>query len=937
MANDIKIALNLDGTNFSKAANDAQTRVKDLSDALKKLKGPVEDGLGGAFGSLKGAVGGIIDTVFSLKGALAGVASAFAAGKIIEAAIEAEQALNAVANSLRLSGELSADALKDVQDFAGALQDVTGLGDDTTLSMLALAQSFGLSKDEAKKAVSAAVDLSAATGKDLNTSVEMLSKSYNGNVKALALLNPEVKSLTKEQLAAGAAVDKLSEQYAGSAAQRLKTFGGAVGSLKTRFGDLLEEIGFLVTKNPAVIASVREVEGVIRLLGTVIAENADSIRQWVTGAITDFLTGLNLSVRALGLFGEAVGETSSLELPSIFTKAGIAVAFLSDQFLAAKETYARLKFEFESDNIQGAITQGMTVPPEAFENLQRLKDSLDEVRKAREDLSTAVARAEGTVILAPDTSKFSKAVDDIKAKLNGLPSTVSIDVNAKGGRGVGGGKDAREGGGKDEEGETVKEGLEAFLARLGSEQGALAMKDLKKQQQKDRDADEKRAADIEASWTAGMLSFAAASAKALAGGAEGARSALSGLGAAAADAFFPGAGQAVGPLIDALSQGPEAVRGMVNSFADAIPGLLENIAEAIPVLVETLADRMPDIIVALVKATPKITVALIKAFSDPRTYAEIAKGLAQAAVEGARFQQEKFKESTQQFKDGVGEATRKTTSGLQQIGPFLVQAMQKAGDTFAQFIYTLPEKLGEAFQSTFDFLSQGIMDVWTTFSTVFTEGIPSLFTAMLEGIGPFIEGFGTALTEVFSAAVTEIGLLFSETVPEALAALGEKFTAVFGGLPEVFATVWQTLRDGFASAFQDIPQALIDAVKGAFDALIPGGGGGKKGPVTGIPGSPLATGGIVKGKGNRDSVPAILAPGELVLDRTTGPRLNAFIDRAEQNAQSPDTSDGTTMALLAKIVGLLQQPITVETEATIDGRTMADIILKLNRTNQRLA
>jgi hypothetical protein len=943
---DIKVNLKLDGSDFSATTRQAQDAVDDLNDKLKKLKGPLGDASGGisSFGGKLGDAAKGIAAVTAGLAAAAAAAAGYGLVKAIEGAIEAEQAFNAVANSLRLSGELSQAALEEVEKFAAELQDLTGLGDDTTYSMLAMAQSFGLTKDEAKKVVAAANDMSVATGKDLKTSVEALSKSFNGSAKELSKLNPKIKTFTAAQLAAGAAVEEVSRQYSGSAARRLETFGGAVSALKGRFGDLLEEIGFLITKNPAVVSTVREVERGIKALTEIISNNAETIRTWVTGAISDFLNGLSLSIRALGLFGESVGEVENLSVPDIFTKAGKAVAFLVDQFLAAKEAFRRLKFEFESDNIQQSISNGISVPQEAFDNLQRLKDDLDAVTKAREDLLTAVAQSDGVKFAAPDTSPFVSAIDKLKAKIDSLPSTVAIDLKTTGG---GGGKVGRPDGSTvkgdgAKQGPSVMDASDAIrvLRGLGLKFKPIDPKEVgvptsaaSEQVQADRaertrlrDALKEAVVDAGASFAVNVLS-----------GAEGAKKFLSATAAGFADAFLPGAGAAVGPIVEALSQGPEAVKAQVNAFADALPVLLENIADAIPVVVETLADRAPDIIVALVKAVPKITVALIEAFSNPQIYLEVARGLAQAAVEGSRFQQNKFKESTQQFKDGIGEATRKTVSGLLQIGPFLVQAVTKAGDAFSQFLLELPGKITVVFEQVFAFIAQALSDIWVTFRDLVVSGLGGIIPAFMGAIGPALDGFGVKFNQVFTDAIKGAGRFFYETWTALITGTGEKLTAVFGGLPAALSSVWTGIRDGFANALRDIPNTFADAFKEALSGLIPGGGGGGGNGFLSSIG--LATGGaVVRGAGNRDTVPALLSPGEIVVDRTTGPRLNAFLDKAEGGlSQSSGSSDPTTLALLAKVVDLLQKPVTVETAATVDGRTLADIILKLNRTNQRLA
>ncbi len=128
--------------------------------------------------------------------------------------------------------------------------------------------------------------------------------------------------------------------------------------------------------------------------------------------------------------------------------------------------------------------------------------------------------------------------------------------------------------------------------------------------------------------------------KAVLGGAQGASGLVSGAAGFAADAFLPGAGQIVGPLVAELSKGPEHVKKMVQEFAAAVPDLIQATIESIPVLIEELSNQFPviierlaeksdDIILALVKGMPKAALAFQLAM--PKAALEFIKGLISGA------------------------------------------------------------------------------------------------------------------------------------------------------------------------------------------------------------------------------------------------------------------------------------------------------------------
>jgi len=105
----------------------------------------------------------------------------------IEAAIQYEDALNQLKISFELSGIASEDSINGFEAFANQLEETTKFTDDQILSNAALIQSLGnLSQEGLKEATQAAVDLAAATGKDLSEASTLVAKAANGQVAAFS-------------------------------------------------------------------------------------------------------------------------------------------------------------------------------------------------------------------------------------------------------------------------------------------------------------------------------------------------------------------------------------------------------------------------------------------------------------------------------------------------------------------------------------------------------------------------------------------------------------------------------------------------------------------------------------------------------------------------------------------------------------------------------
>lgn len=90
-----------------------------------------------------------------------------------------------------------------------------------------------------------------------------------------------------------------------------------------------------------------------------------------------------------------------------------------------------------------------------------------------------------------------------------------------------------------------------------------------------------------------------------------------------------------GPILDALSQGPEKVREMVQSFVQALPDVIVNIAKSIPVLIIELQKAVPKIIKGLIDGIPEIIQAFIDAIPElAANFALQAPTIAIAVAEG---------------------------------------------------------------------------------------------------------------------------------------------------------------------------------------------------------------------------------------------------------------------------------------------------------------
>lgn len=184
----------------------------------------------------------------------AAVGAALAFDKILNEAMEADEALNSFATAARNAGQNVAKATMEMESLAESIQRTTTVSDDAITKNASLLVSVGrLSGEGLERATRAAVDLSAGLGKDLGTAFDIVTKATEGNVAALKKYGLEVSSAASDSQKLNAALTFIEQRFGGSAASQVNTFSGALAQLKNNFSDVLENIGKLVTRSPVVI------------------------------------------------------------------------------------------------------------------------------------------------------------------------------------------------------------------------------------------------------------------------------------------------------------------------------------------------------------------------------------------------------------------------------------------------------------------------------------------------------------------------------------------------------------------------------------------------------------------------------------------------------------------------------------------------------------
>lgn len=283
------------------------------------------------------------------------------------AAIAEEQANVRLANSLALSGKYSKDAMLGLQQFSSAMETATGVADDVVSSNLAMLSSLTrLDAEGLKVAQKAALDFSAATGKDLETSTQMIAKAINGSTDSFKKMGITIQESNDKTTNFNNTMRALNG-FAGSAEGAAKTFGGAVLGLSNAWGNLTESLATAITKNPVVIAMMQELTKIISSL-TGESENASVALQQgvgkalieVAGVIAQVVAQVDAFVRIF----QAGLQTMILPLNAIsgaiaYIGDALGIVKDADPFSRLKETASALNQTIMGESALGTLANTM--------------------------------------------------------------------------------------------------------------------------------------------------------------------------------------------------------------------------------------------------------------------------------------------------------------------------------------------------------------------------------------------------------------------------------------------------------------------------------------------------------------------------------------------------------------------------------------------------
>ena len=179
--------------------------------------------------------------------AVAAAAAVAYAGKLaidgVKSAIEDEQAQLRLASALKTATGATDAQIKATEDYISKTQLATGVADNDLRNAFQRLSATTKDVGKSQALLNLALDVSKGTGKDLETVVNALAKSYDGQDTQLARLGIGLSAADLKAMDFTKTQEKLSDLYGGAAARNAETFQGRIDRLKQGFEEAKEAVG----------------------------------------------------------------------------------------------------------------------------------------------------------------------------------------------------------------------------------------------------------------------------------------------------------------------------------------------------------------------------------------------------------------------------------------------------------------------------------------------------------------------------------------------------------------------------------------------------------------------------------------------------------------------------------------------------------------------
>jgi len=213
----------------------------DVADLKKNLDTGSKEVEG--FGGKLEKFGKVAAAAFAAAAAAAAAYAVKLAVDGVKAAIEDEAAQLRLANALKNVTGATEAQISAVEEQILKTSLATGVADDQLRPALQRLATATGSVTKSQDLLTLALDISAATGKSVESVSNALGKAYEGNTASLTRLGVGLSSAEIKTLGLEGTVKQLAETFGGAATVQANTFEGQIQRLRVGFDEAKESIG----------------------------------------------------------------------------------------------------------------------------------------------------------------------------------------------------------------------------------------------------------------------------------------------------------------------------------------------------------------------------------------------------------------------------------------------------------------------------------------------------------------------------------------------------------------------------------------------------------------------------------------------------------------------------------------------------------------------
>jgi hypothetical protein len=288
----------------------------DVADLKKNLDTGSKEVEG--FGGKLEKFGKVAAAAFAAAAAAAAAYAVKLAVDGVKAAIEDEAAQLRLANALKNVTGATQAQISAVEEQILKTSLATGVADDQLRPALQRLATATGSVTKSQDLLTLALDISAATGKSVESVSNALGKAYEGNTASLTRLGVGLSSAEIKTLGLEGTVKQLAETFGGAATVQANTFEGQIQRLRVGFDEAKESVGAALLPtlqrlldyfiNTVIPKFIEFKDAALKPVTDAIARNKDSLTI-LYNFIKDFVVPvlINNLGAALGFIGKVAG------------------------------------------------------------------------------------------------------------------------------------------------------------------------------------------------------------------------------------------------------------------------------------------------------------------------------------------------------------------------------------------------------------------------------------------------------------------------------------------------------------------------------------------------------------------------------------------------------------------------------------------------------